>query len=104
MVLIRLLLLKQILRLRTPIFSSSVYFNPAGVNIFVPQLTTHTISNCSSKHCNGFPDLSELSKGVLPANSQLLPAVWPPAKAKKWTCSFTAIKQEEIFLANSVLP
>lgn len=63
-----------------------------------------TISNCSSKLYHGFPDLSELSKGVLPANSQLLDDVQAPVKAKKWTCNITAIKEEEISFANSVLP
>lgn len=102
---IRLQLLKQIpRRLKTPVFSNSVYFNPAGVNIFVLQLIMCAISNCSSEHCHGYPDLSELFKGVLSANSLLLASVQAPAKAKKWTPNVTAMKEEEISLANNVLP
>lgn len=76
---IRLLLLKQILRtLRTTIFSAwfiliLVYFN-LGVTIVVLPLTTPTISNCLQKQLHGFPDLSELSKGVSPDISLPLPS------------------------------
>lgn len=63
-----------------------------------------TISNCSPEHCHGFPDHSELSKGVLSANSMLLASAQTPAKAKKWTPNITAIKEEEMSLANNVLP